>query len=227
MTLGGVLAIPLIFAVCYITGSVPWGYIIGKINGLDIRKHGSGNIGATNVRRTLGKTWGRICFALDFLKGLIPVAVTLWLVRKGVIAENHDLPLAAAALGCAAGHVWTMFLSFKGGRGVAVSAGALLALAPWSCVTAGVVWAIVFYSSRYVSLASILAAASLPVSAVILSAAGVYKLSFVLLVLLTVIALLAIAKHKDNIKRLLNGTENRFVTVKNDKSPAEKKESGK
>ncbi len=196
----------------YLCGATPWAFIIGKMNGLDIRKHGSGNPGATNVTRVLGKKWGVLCFFMDFLKGLVPVAGTAWLVS--------DYPPVAVCAGAAAvvGHMWPVFLKFKGGKGVSTTAGALAALAPLSLVAAGAVWAVVFFAFRYVSLASILAAIVLPVSAFAFDASGIYTLHPATLATLTAISALSILKHAGNIKRLLNGTENRFGGSKNGKS---------
>ena len=195
----------------YFVGSVPWAFIIGKINGIDIREHGSGNVGATNVRRTLGKKWGIACFFLDFLKGFLPVFVLNMLVSHNIIPKTVLAAVIAAAFSVV-GHMWPVFLKFKGGKGVSTIAGILLAVAPLSLLTAGGMWALVFYSSRYVSLASIIAAAVLPVSAFLFSH---YKIGGEVpmpsLIMLASLSLLVIFRHRSNIKRLLNGTESRFA----------------
>jgi glycerol-3-phosphate acyltransferase PlsY len=195
----------IILLLVYLFASIPWGYLIGKYNDIDIREHGSGNIGATNVRRTLGKKWGRICFFLDFLKGFLPV-----LAVKLLVPEDLSWALPIAAFAAVAGHIWPIYLKFKGGKGISTTAGILLAIAPWSLLAAGISWVIVFYSTRYVSLASIIAAIVLPVCAFLLNYLEISSLPSPVLGILTALSLLAIIRHRSNIKRLLNGTENRF-----------------
>ncbi len=119
------MEITLTLLACYLIGSLPFGFIIGKLKGLDIRTTGSGNIGATNVLRTFGKAYGIPCFLLDFLKGLLPV-----LIVKSIFPENEYTHIAAV-VGTVLGHVFTCFLGFKGGKGVSTTAGALTALAPY------------------------------------------------------------------------------------------------
>ena len=214
-----------VILVSYLSGSVPFGYLIGKIRGIDIRTCGSGNIGATNVTRVIGKTAGRICFALDFLKGALPVIVISLLTPKPLfgflscssfrtlecLPDPAGLLPSVAAFCTVAGHIWPCWLGFRGGKGVSTAAGAVLALNPPAILTAGAVWAVVFYSSRYVSLASILAAAAVPLSACLFSAAGIAHAPVPEIVLFTLIAVLTIGKHSSNIRRLFNGTENRFA----------------
>lgn len=194
----------------YLIGSLPFGFIIGKFKGIDIRQHGSGNIGATNVRRTLGKKYGILCFALDFLKGFIPVFLVNILIRRQIISLT-DLVIVLVAFASVVGHMWPVYLKFKGGKGVSTIAGILLAIAPLSLITAGLCWALVFYSSRYVSLASLTATVILPVSAFFFSKFDVYSLSLPLQIMLMALSVLVILKHISNIKRLINGTENRFT----------------
>lgn len=195
----------------YALGSIPWGFIIGRFYGVDVRTVGSKNIGATNVTRTVGRLPGKICFILDFLKGGLPVLAAQY-VTAAMNCQSAWLVIAvmfAAILG----HIFPVFLSFKGGKGVSTAAGAIMALAPLPLLVAFAVWTVVFFVFRYVSLASICAAAVLPVTA------WVFKLCSIgspvarapwTLVFLTIIAVLAIARHHSNIKRLLNGTESRF-----------------
>ncbi len=201
----------LIIAASYLIGSIPWGFVIGKLNKIDIREHGSGNIGATNVLRTLGKKWGIPCFILDFIKGLFPVVVVNILISKKIIPEEATFATALAALGTVFGHIFTIFLKFKGGKGIATSAGCLLALAPYPLLIGIVIWIAIFYSTRYVSLASIAAAASLPVNALACNQFGLgTKATNAEIILLALLGTLAIYRHKSNITKLLNGTENRF-----------------
>ena len=195
-------------AAAYLIGAIPFGYLIGRLHGIDIRKVGSGNIGATNVTRTVGKVQGKICFFLDFFKGALPVA----LVNSVFTQDTANLALAAG-LAVILGHIFPIYLKFRGGKGVATAAGVALALAPYPLLCALLVWLVTFLTTRYVSLASIVAAAALPVAAALLLGLGLptpVPLGASTLIFFTLIALLAILRHVSNIKRLLNGTESRF-----------------
>ncbi len=190
----------IVLLVCYFIGSIPFGFIIGKAKGVDIRQHGSGNIGATNVLRTFGKAYGIPCFILDFLKGCLPVLVTTQL------AGNEYAPLCAVA-GTVLGHVFTCFLKFKGGKGVATTAGALTGLAPWAVVTGLVIWFIILKLTGYVSLGSVIAALVLPILIwfdLFGENSAVYKYFFI------VMGILVIYRHRTNIQRLLKGEESSF-----------------
>lgn len=196
-----------IAAVCgaYLLGSIPFGLLIGKAKGIDIRTQGSGNIGATNVFRCVGKGWGILTFLLDMAKGLISASLLPCLIP--------DLPPEAQLgwrLGCGAaaiiGHNWPCWLRFKGGKGIATSLGFLIGAAPIGAGYAALAWVVVFVALRYVSLASILAALALIAAAWLQYAQTPIWFRSVL----TLLALLAIFKHRSNISRLLNGTENRF-----------------
>ena len=192
----------IVFVVfAYLCGSVPWGFIIGKVCGVDVRTVGSKNIGATNVTRCVGKRAGQLCFALDFIKGLLPVL----LAQRVVHNEKVLLIVVVAAV---VGHMFPVFLNFKGGKGVSTAAGAIAALAPVSLVAALTVWVVVFLVSRYVSLASISAAAVLATVSWVQVLTS--TLSWPKAALLTFVAALAIFRHRENIARLMNGTENRF-----------------
>jgi len=206
----------------YLCGSIPFGLLIGKLKGIDIRRHGSGNIGATNVTRVIGKGWGKLCFALDFLKGCLPVLALVVLTgQTGCLKDQYGILPCAAALAAVCGHVYPVWIGFKGGKGVSTAAGAILALSPLPLLTALAVWVAVFYISRYVSLASILAAAFLPAACWLYGLAGIgRKASATELGLLVLLAVLTILKHASNIKRLCNGTENRF-----EKKPEEGKDA--
>ena len=195
------LEFALVLVGAYLIGGIPFGYLIGRAKGIDIRQHGSGNIGATNVLRTLGKPLGITCFALDFAKGLVPVLVARQLADAGSI-----LPLLVV-VATVAGHIWTPYLRFKGGKGIATSAGALMAVAPLPVLCALIVWGLTLALSRMVGLASVCAAAALPLAAVGLLAAGRGSGGVPVLVLLVIIGVLAIARHRANIQRILNGTE--------------------
>lgn len=191
----GILTILL--AVAYLVGSIPTGLLLGKAYGIDVRTEGSGNIGATNLYRTVGRKVGVITLIGDCLKGLIPVLA---------VKYSSFPPDYAAWVGLAAfcGHVFSLFLRFKGGKGVATALGVFLALAPVAVAIAIAVFAFFMTAWRYVSLGSIAAAAIMPV-AVALSGGG---RTLVLATLL--ISLIVIIRHHENIRRLIAGSENRF-----------------
>jgi glycerol-3-phosphate acyltransferase PlsY len=190
----------MIFAIvliCYIIGSIPTAYIlVKKVKGIDIRTVGSGNVGASNASRVLGK-WGFITVLLaDALKGLIPV-----LILKYMYGE-HDFVLIGA-ISVVLGHTFTIFLKFKGGKGVATGLGVMIALAPVSTAIAAVVFGILIVAFKMISLSSITAAATIAVSVWFLSTWQHLKYFTI------VIAVLVIFLHKSNIGRILNGTENK------------------
>ncbi len=184
----------------YLLGGIPFGLLIAKSRGIDIRSVGSGNIGATNVMRVVGKSWGLLTLFLDALKGLV-ATLALPAILGG--ADHPDwLPLAC---GCAAilGHSFPMYLKFKGGKGVATSAGVLLGVAPAAFGIGIAVFLVLFGLFRYVSLGSIGAALTVPVASYILQDPALVTH------VLVVLAILVIWRHKANIGRLLSGTENR------------------
>lgn len=186
----------------YLLGSIPVGYLIAKaLKGIDVRRFGSGNIGATNVARVVSKGAGIVTLILDILKGL--AAVTLVPLLAGGV--RPDLVRILCALAVVAGHNWTVFLKFRGGKGVATTAGALIGLAPLVFISALCVWIIMFVISKYVSLASIVAGVSMPVFFVF------YGEPMSFFVLGVIIALIGIFRHKENIKRLLAGKENKLA----------------
>lgn len=202
----------VIFVVSYTFGAIPFGFIIGKAKGIDIREHGSKNIGSTNVTRTLGKRWGILCFILDFLKGFLPSFIAIFILPKhlGITGNYADICIILAIIGSFIGHIFPIYLKFKGGKGVATGAGSLLALTPLAVVIGLVGWVIIYKISRYVSLASIMAAVIVAVMTNILSIFSIYPISVTLQIFVAIISLIAIIKHKSNIVRLMNGTENRF-----------------
>ena len=193
----------LIVLGAFLLGSIPTGYLVARARGVDIRKHGSGNIGATNVFRTLGKPLGIFVFLVDALKGFAAV----WLAAQ--FSDGSDWAGIVAAVAVIAGHNYTPWLGFKGGKGIATSAGVLLALMPWAVLAIAVVWVLVFKISRYVSLASICAAAALPVAVGLLWYSGCGG-NGPLLAFSLAISALAIWRHRTNIQRLRAGTESRF-----------------
>ncbi|MEM7791236.1 MAG: glycerol-3-phosphate 1-O-acyltransferase PlsY [Verrucomicrobiota bacterium] len=182
----------------YVLGSLSFAVIVAKSQGIDIFKEGSGNPGATNVKRILGSKWGNIVFALDALKGFLAAFLPLLLfgdIRLGIIG------LIASILG----HSFSVFLKFRGGKGVATTMGGLIAVMPFALLIGLFTWVAVFYSTRFVALASILFAFSLPISAYFLH--GINDPRFILGLLLCVLITL---RHRSNIARLLQGKENGF-----------------
>jgi glycerol-3-phosphate acyltransferase PlsY len=197
-------------AIGYLLGSCPNGYLVSRARGVDIRKQGSGNIGATNVLRVLGKKWGYLVFALDVLKGFVAVrlafAIALALIPH---TTQRELIGIAGGLACILGHTFPVWLGFRGGKGVATSAGVLLGLMPIAVVSVFAVWLILFQVTRYVSVASITAAAALPVFVMLYLRlkllTGASLLPFSIL-----IAGVVIWRHRSNMQRLFHGKEQRF-----------------
>ena len=196
----------------YLIGSIPTGYIFGKVlKGIDIREYGSGNVGATNVFRSVGKVPGIIVLVLDLVKGLVAVTLIPYLVRlvftePAVYGSVYLISLGAAAI---VGHIWTCFLRFRGGKGVATTAGVMIGLYPVVFFIGLAVWVIFVLIWKYVSLASIAAAVSLPVIALIMGK------DIATIVFFSILAILGTYSHRANIKRLLQGTESKIVKVKN------------
>jgi glycerol-3-phosphate acyltransferase PlsY len=200
-----------IILLSYLIGSFPSGYFVGKSQGIDIRQHGSGNIGATNVLRVMGKKWGYLVFFCDALKGFIAVKIGVWLACNA--GAEATLAAVVAGICCIIGHNYTVWLRFKGGKGIATSIGVLLAIAPILIVLILlVVWLAVFFVWKYVSLASICAALSLPVAVLALFPYVAHGNYWVLVVFSLIVAALAVWRHRPNIDRLLQGKENRFGT---------------
>ncbi len=200
----------IILCICcsYITGSIPFGYLIGRFRGVNLFEVGSGNIGATNVWRVLGKEFGILVFLLDFAKGAVPVLLTLGYFSEPSTGGKEVAILAAIATFL--GHLFPIFLKFRGGKGVATGAGTVLVLMPWPTVMAFLTWITVVLSLRYVSLASMAAV-------LVLTFAQIVRLLFspdssVLLAVFTIVGTgLVIIKHRSNIKRLLAGKENQSM----------------
>ena len=204
MDINTILFPAAVILAAYLTGAIPFGFLIGKLKGIDVRKEGSCNIGATNVTRTVGKWWGKLCFLCDFLKGFLPA----FLVMRLYPGEGWLISLTALA--AMLGHVFPVYLGFKGGKGVSTAAGAALALCPPAVGIAGVIWVLVFLISRYVSLASLTAALALPLSAWLLKIFAGSALPLPVGILLVLFAALTFWRHRSNIVRLINGTENQF-----------------
>ncbi|MEM9161286.1 MAG: glycerol-3-phosphate 1-O-acyltransferase PlsY [Verrucomicrobiota bacterium] len=181
----------------YIVGSLPFGYLVAKANGVDIFRVGSCSPGATNVKRSVGKKAGNLVFVLDFLKGLL---ATGWIS----FLDTYPLYGLIGLLAAVVGHSFSLFTGFRGGKGVASMLGGVAALMPWAALVGVLIWLAVFYTTRYVSVASILLAASLPVTNLLI---GEEALLFWVSVGLAVVV---IVRHKSNIGRLMRGEENRF-----------------
>jgi glycerol-3-phosphate acyltransferase PlsY len=205
-------------AVAYFLGSIPWGYLVGRIKGIDLRKEGSGNTGATNALRVLGKKWGYTVFALDTFKGWLAV-VAAFQIASRVFQSTPTETISAgvvAAIFAVLGHSYPVWLRFQGGKGIATSAGIMLALFPWPVFASGLaVWLALFYSTRYVSAASLGAAVALPTSSAILWWLG--DCDAIRTTIALAMCVLAVWRHKPNITRLMAGTEKRFE--KKRKSP--------
>jgi glycerol-3-phosphate acyltransferase PlsY len=200
----------LILIGSYLLGSIPFGYVAGRIAGIDIRKHGSGNVGATNVIRTLGKTYGYPVFALDFTKGFAAVKVSVWAAcRIQSQCDSAELFGILAAISSVVGHSFPVWLGFKGGKGVATSAGALMALSPLAALIGLAIWIVTLWLTRYVSVASIAAAGALPFVILITKrlSQDTGKLLFYSSICL---AGVIIWRHRSNLSRLIRGREPRF-----------------
>jgi glycerol-3-phosphate acyltransferase PlsY len=209
----------VIAVTAYFLGTIPFGLLISRARGIDIRQHGSGNIGATNVWRVLGKKWGLLTFFCDAAKGWLAVwAGMRWAAADPGVLGDSSLAGIVAALGCIVGHSFPVWLGFKGGKGVATSLGVLVGMMPLASAIVLGVWLVVFLLSRYVSLASIAAALALPavVAALISSGrlSGQANLYFA-----CVAGALVVRRHRENITRLLQGTENRFGRSKPSQAP--------
>lgn len=196
-----------LLGLAYLAGAIPFAFLVARANGVDIRKVGSGNVGATNVFRAVGRGWGVLTFVLDAAKGLLPalffpVLAAAWTGRPAHPA--FGLACGAAAI---AGHNWPVFLGFKGGKGVATSAGVLLGAAPAAIGAGFAVWIVVLLASRYMSVASIAAAVTVAASGWwFYPGEGAWRPA-----VLTALGILVVVRHRSNLQRLAAGTENRFA----------------
>ncbi|HEY1084053.1 MAG TPA: glycerol-3-phosphate 1-O-acyltransferase PlsY [Prosthecobacter sp.] len=193
----------------YLSGSLPFGYWAGKLKGIDIRQHGSGNIGATNVIRVLGKGVGIPVFILDALKGWLPAWFAGYtLAQQGAGLEIVSAGAVIAGLAAVLGHMFTFWLGFKGGKGVATTAGVLLGIAPLAMLGGLAVWLLLFFTTRYVSLASMMAGVGVVATmAAVMVRQGQWD--FVMLGFGVLIMVLVIVRHRSNISRILAGTESK------------------
>jgi glycerol-3-phosphate acyltransferase PlsY len=187
----------------YVLGCIQTSYIIGRIKGIDLRNYGSGNLGATNALRVMGKKLGLITFACDILK-----AVAAFMIAKYALSQG-DLGGLYAGFGVVVGHNWPFYLKFRGGKGIAVTFGLMLCIEPWISLIVLIIAIAVIALTKYVSLGSILAMLSMALIAVVK-----YYSEPEMMILLLLISLIAIVKHRSNIKRLLAGTENKLGAKK-------------
>ena len=195
------MAAAIAIAIAYLIGSIPTGVLLGWSAGVDVRSAGSRNIGATNVARTAGRTRGILTLVGDALKGLLPVLAARAL-------ELGDATVAGVAVAALCGHVFSIFLSFRGGKGVATGAGVLLGLAPAAAPIPIGVFAVAMALSRIVSLSSILASVSAPI------VVWTFRYPPAFAWAAAAIGLLIVVRHRENIARLMTGTERRFESRK-------------
>ena len=193
---------PLFF---FLLGSIPTGYLMGRARGIDVRQHGSGNIGATNVGRVLGRNWGLAAFACDFAKGFLALFLLRIFVFPQDVSWSVELLLVVCGMASVLGHNYTPWLGFKGGKGVATSAGVLGALLPLALLCVFSIWAIEVLVSKYVSLGSVLAALALP-----LVTGFLYPREWIYFALACLICVLVVWRHRSNIRRLLAGKESKL-----------------
>jgi len=208
----------LVIIGAYLLGSIPFGLIIAAAHGKNLRAIGSGNIGATNVSRALGRKWAYFCFFLDVLKGLIPTLAAMFLAGSQATLSQPERIVAlwlCLAVGCAAivGHIFPVYIRFKGGKGVATSFGVALGIWPYYTICAAfaiATWLVVVLVWRYVSLASVVASAAFPItltSAIMIAKDWRFADLWPLLVIAVLIPLMVAIRHRRNIKRLIEGTE--------------------
>ena len=193
----------------YLLGSIPAGYLAGRLAGVDIRSMGSGNIGATNAMRVLGKRYGIPVFIIDFAKGVAAVGISTLVAKRWSGAPNWNQFLAiTGGVCCVLGHNYPVWLGFKGGKGVATSAGVLMGLTPITVLIAFVVWFVTLKLTRYVSVASIVAALALPITIGI--RISLKQMDGRLLLYFSIcIAVVIVLRHRSNLQRLMQGTEPR------------------
>jgi acyl-phosphate glycerol 3-phosphate acyltransferase len=205
------LALVLVIAfVAYVIGGIPFGYLMARARGVDIFAHGSGNIGATNVGRVLGRKYGIVAFALDFAKGALPVALARALAPQFANNLSGEELGVVAGLAAVLGHLFPVYLRFRGGKGVATAAGVIVVLLPVAALAGLLVWIGIVSATRYVSAGSLAAALALCLVRVLMVPDPFLGGNVVLTVFCFVVAGLVFVRHRGNIGRLLSGTENRL-----------------
>lgn len=205
--MSGAIAAVVLVLVGYLLGAVPFGLIIGRVaGGVDLRRYGSGRTGATNALRTIGAKGAALVFVLDFAKGLVAVLLVRWL--WGGDAGWTEWVAAATGFAAIVGHIWSVFIRFTGGRGVATSTGALAGMAPWSLIVLAPLVVLIIWRWRYVSLGSVSGALLAPVVVAVLFVAGAASAAAIVYALAA--GLLVTFAHADNIQRLRAGTERKL-----------------
>ena len=196
----------IVAVAAYLLGSIPTGFLVAKAKGIDIRSVGSGNIGATNAMRVLGKPAGIFVLLMDAAKGFFAVGLGYFIAKSYGAAETQiETARILAGIFAVLGHNYTCWLKFKGGKGIATTAGVYLSLAPWAVLVGLVVFILAVLLTKYVSVGSIAAAIALPVTVWIMTPQNIF-----LGIVSTALGALAIYKHKTNIQRLMAGTENKL-----------------
>ena len=190
-----------LLVVAYLVGSIPFGLLLGKLMGVDVRRAGSGNIGATNVLRLLGKKLGVVTLLADTLKAIVPMLLAKWVISSTAVSASVDLWVALCGASAFLGHLFPVYLKFKGGKGVATALGIFLLLEPWAVLIGLAIFISVVLYWGYVSIGSLAAAACMPLLVWLLSGSSLYTS------LAVFIGLLIWLKHHDNIVRLLKGEE--------------------
>lgn len=212
----------LLIAISYLAGSIPFGYLLGRlVRGIDIRAHGSGNIGATNVGRVLGNRWGACALLLDLCKGLLPAGL---LARAMISRESPDLVhwQVAAGMATIAGHMFPVWLGFRGGKGVATGLGVVLCLAPWASLAAATLFALSYAAWRIVSLSSLISSIGFGIVEIWSLLPEPFSSShWSLAIFSLLVPALIVARHRANIGRLLQGTETRYSSRRDPASPGQ------
>lgn len=202
--------------IAYLVGSIPFGYIIVRVaKGLDIREHGSKNVGATNVWRVAGRPFGIAAFILDMLKGLLPVAIVCNMTggifqgsESGLLISKSSLAMICG-IAAILGHIFPIYLRFKGGKAAATGCGVFLVLAPKALIIAVIVWVLTIFISKFVSMGTILASIALAVAVIIISA-DPFGNEICLSIFSVIMSVTIIILHRSNIGRIINGTENKI-----------------
>ena len=213
-----------LFAFAYLLGSVPFAVLFGKMKGIDILKEGSGNPGMTNVMRSLGSSWGIACFALDVLKSLIPTLLARELITRGFWGLDPEFLWFVVGGGAILGHCASVFLRFRGGKGISTSLGAILGTSPIAAILSFGLFAVILVVTRYMSIASVVGVCSALVFNLVLP-----HESHQLLVVFIALSAFVVVRHVKNFKRLRDGTEPKFrfgKTRKVDEPTEEENETG-
>lgn len=200
-------SLALLCVAAYLVGSIPFGLLVGRLRGLDLRREGSGNIGAANAFRTLGAAGGIAVLVLDYVKGLVPVLLTGTVFPAATVPPPEPCAATASVLVgmmCIVGHNNSLYLRFQGGKGIATTFGVITGLSFWAALTAALVWLLAVIVTRYASVGSLVAMLSIPVTLTFQHAPWQY------VIFGTVAFVLACVRHRSNLARLVSGEETRF-----------------